>query len=163
METIRPWCPTFFIVESVLMGTNVTAAVCLHWARITFHRLNNELCIKEAMFFWTQVMYIKSQSFFKLFFRTFCAPRSQSLEDSILNKQQPVVCVVPSSLKHPSYPCEQGISCQLRRLLLAPTACTWQTSTVAPSFFSSLSQIICLGDRRSLGPFTSTSYKEMID
>lgn len=48
---------------------------------------------------------------------------------------------------------------QPRPLLLAPTAVTWQTSTSAPSFCSSSSQITCLGERRSLGPFTSTSWK----
>lgn len=46
---------------------------------------------------------------------------------------------------------------QPRPLLLAPTATTWQTSTSAPSFCSSSSQIICLHESRSLGPLTSTS------
>lgn len=48
---------------------------------------------------------------------------------------------------------------QPRPLLLAPTATTWQTSTAAPSFCSSSSQIICLHESRSLGPLTSTSWK----
>lgn len=48
---------------------------------------------------------------------------------------------------------------QPRPLLLAPTATTWQTSTSAPSFCSSSSQIICLHESRSLGPLTSTSWK----
>lgn len=86
---------------------------------------------------------------------------SRILEETTFNKQQTVVYHASSFKIYPSYPHDQDPRCQLRRLLLAPTACTWQTSTVAPSFFSSLSQTICLWDRRSLGPFTSTSYKEM--
>lgn len=42
---------------------------------------------------------------------------------------------------------------------MAPTAATWQTSTSAPSLCSSCSQVICLCDSRSPGPFTSTSWK----
>lgn len=83
------------------------------------------------------------------------------LEEMTFNKQQTIVYHASSFKNYVGYPHNQDPCCQLRRLLLAPTACTWQTSTVAPSFFSSLSQIICLWDRRSLGPFTSTSYKEM--
>lgn len=38
-----------------------------------------------------------------------------------------------------------------------PMAVTWHTSTSAPSFWSSSSQICCFWDSRSLGPFTSTN------
>lgn len=54
-----------------------------------------------------------------------------------------------------------SISVYSRRAPLAPVAVTWQTSTSAPSFCSSSSQICCFWDSRSLGPFTSTSCNNM--
>lgn len=51
-----------------------------------------------------------------------------------------------------------SVSVHSRRAPLAPVAVTWHTSTSAPSFCSSSSQICCFWDSRSLGPFTSTSY-----
>lgn len=53
-----------------------------------------------------------------------------------------------------------SVSFHSRQTPLAPVATTWHTSTSAPSFWSSSSQICCFWDSRSLGPFTSTSYKK---
>lgn len=55
-------------------------------------------------------------------------------------------------------PRHSGFLVYSRRSPLAPVAVTWHTSTSAPSFWSSSSQICCFWDSRSLGPFTSTSY-----
>lgn len=54
-----------------------------------------------------------------------------------------------------------SVSVYSRRAPLAPVATTWHTSTSAPSFWSSSSQICCFWDSRSLGPFTSTTYNKM--
>lgn len=99
------------------------------------------------------------RQFFVLKRTTVMFQETRILEQITFNKQQqPLVCA-PIPSRTPEFPTWSDLS-QLRRWLLPPTSCTWQTSTAAPSLCSSLSHSICLGDRRSCGPFTSTSCRE---